>query len=273
MTSDLSDTSTWLPLDGLAPGFDFNKAEPSKALHGRTVVLADDRGTRITHRFGGDAVAWTYAPGTDDDTPAASGEDPYEAFGVAEGLVYVQFHHAQLPSEAVSLVLDFTSGRALSVISRIGDPEQGRTRVQQEFAPARIEGIDTTVLEPGVSTALVGRRVLWEYSPDHAYEHIYLSPQWYTWQCLAGPEEGLADTDECTAYELRPGIFLFAWREKVIPCASVTIADHRDVRSLRSHGVLFGLDGSGSVPTHFTFGAFGRLLSTTVHPAEYDPAR
>jgi hypothetical protein len=59
----------------------------------------------------------------------------------------------------------------------------------------------------------------------------------------------------------------------VIPCAAVTIADHRNARALRSHGVLFGLDGSGTTPTHFTFGAHGRLLSTTVHPEERDPAR
>lgn len=72
---------------------------------------------------------------------------------------------------------------------------------------------------------------------------------------------------------MRPGIYVFAWREKVIPCASVTIADHRDITAMRSHGVLFGLDESGTLPTHFTFGARGRLLIATVHPAEYNPAR
>jgi hypothetical protein len=58
----------------------------------------------------------------------------------------------------------------------------------------------------------------------------------------------------------------------VIPCASVTIADHRDINAIRSHGVLFGLDASGALPMHFTFGAYGRLLSTTVHPPEFSPA-
>ena len=100
--------------------------------------------------------------------------------------------------------------------------------------------------------------MLWVYSSEHAYEHVYLSPHWYTWQCLAGPEQGLADTDENTVWRVRPGIYVFTWREKVIPCGSVTIADHRDPESLRAHGVLFGERESGSpIPLHF--GAHGRL--------------
>ncbi|MHA6804546.1 MoaF C-terminal domain-containing protein [Salinifilum ghardaiensis] len=91
-------------------------------------------------------------------------------------------------------------------------------------------------------------------------------------ECLAGPEKGLADTDEHTSYEIRPGIDLFAWREKVVPCASVTVADHHHPHRMRSHGALFGLDETGTLPVQFTFGAYGRLLSNTVHPHDVDPA-
>ena len=38
------------------------------------------------------------------------------------------------------------------------------------------------------------------------------------------------------------------------------------------YGSRVSPDASGEVPTHFTFGAHGRLLSNTVHPAAYDPA-
>lgn len=269
---DPADTSTWLPLDGLAPGFDANKAPHSTALAGREVIVAAPNGTRIAHRFTADRVAWDYSPGTGDATPAASGDDAYEAFEVDEELFFVQFHHEHQPTEAVSLVVDLRHGRVLSVVSRILPPEQGRTRVRHAFAPAEIEGGGTSGAEAHPTTALIGRRVEWVYSTEHAYEHVYLSERWYSWQCLAGPERGLADTDENSVWEVRPGIYVFAWREKVIPCASVTIADHRDVTRIRSHGVLFGLDESGEVPTHFTFGAWGRLLSTTHHTPELEPA-
>ncbi|GAA1974031.1 molybdenum cofactor biosynthesis F family protein [Amycolatopsis minnesotensis] len=258
--SGLSDTSTWLPLDGLAPGFDANKAPTVADLHDRSLVLRCDDGSTLSARFSGTRIDWTHH---------ASGTDESETFLVDDGLYYVQFHPSGTPEQAYAVFLDLREGRALVVLSRIGDTAP---RVTQTFLTATIEGIDARGDVPAPTTSLIGRRALWVYSAAHAYEHLYLSPHWYTWQCLAGPEKGLADTDENTTYRLRPGIFVFTWREKVIPCGSVTVADHRDTRRLRSHGVLFGLDGTGEVPTHFTFGAHGKLLSTTVHPAEYDPA-
>jgi hypothetical protein len=260
---NLSDTSTWLPLDGLAPGFDANKAPLTSGLAEREIVTVDATGERIVYRFAEHTVAWEEQ------------SDPYEAFEVDEQLYFVQFHNSQRPAEAVSLVLDLRNGCALTVRSVILAEEErrpGQTRVQQTFAASALEGSEPGPVAPVPTSAFIGRRVLWVYSDQHAYEHIYLSSQWYTWQCLAGPEKGLADTDENSVWEIRPGIYVFAWREKVIPCGSVTIADHRNIQAMRAHGSLFGLDETGTIPTHFTFGAFGRLLSATLHPAAYDPA-
>ncbi len=273
MTVNLSDTSTWLPLDGLAPGFDASKAELSSDLDGRTFTVVDDRGTRIVHTFGPGTVSWEYTPGAGDPTAPAAQTDACEVVRVDEDLYYAQFHHDYLPNEAVSLLLDLRSGYSLAVLSVLGEKTRERVAVQHLFGVGRIEELAQNGEPPAPTTELIGRRVLWVYSSVHAYEHVYLSPHWYTWQCLAGPEQGLADTDENTVWRLRPGIYVFTWREKVIPCGSVTIADHRDQRALRSHGVLFGEGEDGGIPTHFTFGAHGRLLSNTVHPGEYDPSR
>lgn len=270
---NLSDTTTWLPLDGLAPGFDASKAPLSRALDGRTFTLVDDRGTRISHTFAPGSVSWDYRPGDGDPIEASAQTDACEVFEVDDDLYYAQFHHEYQPDTAVSLVLDLRSGFSLTVISILGEKTHEHVAVQHVFAAARIEELPQHGEPPAPTTELIGRRVLWVYSSQHAYEHVYLSPHWYTWQCLAGPEQGLADTDENTVWRIRPGIYLFSWREKVIPCGSVTIADHRDQRALRSHGVLFGAGEDGQGATHFTFGAHGRLLSNTVHPAQYDPSR
>ncbi|MFV9424708.1 molybdenum cofactor biosynthesis F family protein [Microbacterium sp. S1037] len=264
-TLNLSDTRTWLPLDGLAPGFDAAKADLTDALAGRTFTTVDDEGARTAYRFDADAVEWTAGPET--------GRDAVEVIEVDEDLYYAQYTPAARPDEAVTLILDLRSGHALTVVSTLGTAAPGRTAVQMSFSPARIEELDQHGEAPAPTDELIGRRVLWVYSTVHAYEHVYLSPHWYSWHCLAGPEQGLADTDENTVWRVRPGIYVFTWREKVIPCGSVTIADHRDQKALRAHGVLFGTDESGSGATHFTFGAHGRLLSNTVHPVEYDPAR
>jgi hypothetical protein len=266
-----SDTSTWLPLDGLAPGFDANRAEPTTELDGRDLTVLTTEGSRIVHRFAPGAVTWIYEPGAGDPTAAGTQTEPCEVFRVDDDLYFAQFHKATQPREAVSLFFDLRSGRSLTVETTIGEPG-AVPRVTQAFHPGTIEGFAVSGDEPAPTTTLIGRRALWVYSEQHAYEHVYLSPHWYTWQCLAGPERGLADTDENSVWQLRPGIVVFTWREKVVPCASVTVADHRDARALRSHGVLFGLDQSGSHPVHFTFGAYGRLLATTVHPDPYDPA-
>ncbi|MGH8960821.1 MAG: MoaF C-terminal domain-containing protein [Jatrophihabitantaceae bacterium] len=263
-TAQWSDTSTWLPLDGLAAGFDANKAVPSTDLVGRRITVSATGEPVTEYMFAADEVVWTRS--------GSRRAERYEAFAVDRGLYFVQLHPAPDADAATSLVLDLDAGRALSVVTSIGAAVPGRTRVRQSFRAGVIEGIQHSGHAIVATTELSGRRALWIYSDEHAYEHVYLSPQWYTWQCLAGPEKGLADTDENTVYVLRPGIYLFAWREKVVPCAAVTVADHRDLRRMRSHGALFGLDGSGRRPVHFTFGAFGRLLSTTAHPADLDPA-
>ncbi|WP_158891015.1 MoaF C-terminal domain-containing protein [Amycolatopsis anabasis] len=259
MTS-LEDTENWLPLDGLEPGFDANRAPLSRALAGREFELVLDAGVRIRHGFTEDRTTWELDT---DALGARRGEDAYQAFEVDDELFYVQFQHEHDPREAVSLILDLRHGRTLSVLSRIGPRDQRPTVVTQEFHPGVIDGIEPTGAPPEPTTDLLGRRVLWSYSRAHHYEHVYLTEQWYTFVCHSGPERGLADTDACAYYRLRPGIYLFAWREKVVPCAAVTVADHR---LFRSHGALFGLSGDGQDTTHFTFGAHGRLLSQTILP-------
>ncbi|MEV7661142.1 MoaF C-terminal domain-containing protein [Paenarthrobacter sp. NPDC089316] len=263
MSLNLLDTANWLPLDGLAPGFDANKAPAVQDLAGQQFAVRSEGGP-MTFSFDDEEVQWAAA--------GHAGTAPYEAFAVAEDLYYAQWHSPVEPDQAVSLILDLANGRALYIGATLGRATPSSVAVQHDFRAGTLDGFNATGTEIAESTGLIGRRVEWVYSESHAYEHIYLSPTWYTWQCLAGPERGLADTDSNTVFQVRPGIFVFTWREKVIPCGSVTIADHRDPHAIRSHGSLFGWDEAGTTPVHFTFGAHGRLISITQHAPGFDPA-
>ena len=168
-TVNLSDTSTWLPLDGLAPGFDASKAPLSSDLDGRTFTLVDDRGTRIAHTFAPGAVAWDYQPGAGDPIAAAAQTDACEVVHVDDDLYYAQFHHDYHPNESVSLFLDLRSGYALAVIAVLGEKTPEHVAVQHVFAVSRIEELPQSGDAPAPTTELIGRRVLWEYSSVHAY--------------------------------------------------------------------------------------------------------
>ena len=97
---------------------------------------------------------------------------------------------------------------------------------------------------------LVGKRVQYVYSETEAYEHIYLN-QDPTRGSASGAEQGLADTDRCHYRKLGEELYLFVWREKVIPTLGVVLVDWR---AKRSNGKLFGYEGSD----------FGALSATPI---------
>jgi hypothetical protein len=147
------------------------------SLAGREIVFTDQRDSRVSHRFDTTTVEWSYQPGDNDPHPVISGRDPYEAFDVAEGLVYAQFHHrADVPNTAVSLVLDVENNRSLAVVSAIQTPPQaapgcstpscrvasrGWTRVAQSRHPRRCSSVEecggTTATNAATSTITFAR--------------------------------------------------------------------------------------------------------------------
>ncbi|GAB2825088.1 hypothetical protein GCM10027022_14650 [Alpinimonas psychrophila] len=155
------------------------------------------------------------------------GYDPCEVFEIDEGLYYLQFQRDDRPIEAPSVFFDLTRGVGLSVIATIDDVTDGMLTVRHQFEPFTIVGSEPTGAMPVVSPV---------------------------------------DAKGQSTCEIRSGIFVATWREKVVPRGAVIIADRRDEHNPRSRGAVFGLDSSGTETVHFTFGTDdtdGALLSTT----------
>lgn len=228
-------------MDDFSAGIDANRIAQTHDLAERTLVIRGDDG-ELTLAFGdGGRVEWQ-ASGF---AWAGSGADSYEEVPVGDGAYWVDFSLSERRVETITVGLNPERGWALIVHSRIHDEGADvETRVMQTFHAGRILGAPTTAELPAPTRDLIGRRTLFRYSPNHLYEHIYLSSRRFAWHNLVGEQRGHAAAELATTYKLDEGIYLFTWREEKIPVGTVFIFDYAGGRST---GKFIGLEGDGAV--------------------------
>ena len=242
-------------LDG--SGFGDYDLPDTDAIVGRTLSLHMSGETLELHFAGADRLTWRVTDGR------RRGADGREACRVKENgkdvflVVWVSATDDRL---AVSVVLDLRAGLATIVHSRVVEAH-GRLQVDEVIEHGAIDREPAGELH-APSTDLVGRRVLYVYGPDNAYEHVYLNEHAYTWHCLAGAERGLADADACTTIRIAPDIYLFCWREKVVPCVGVVLINFAEHRST---GRIFGYDTGEQATNAIAMGARSVVLGETRH--------
>jgi MoaF C-terminal domain/MoaF N-terminal domain len=178
-----------------------------------------------------------------------------------------------LPSEAQTRVAPFTrveqgdelTGVRVQFAHGTIAPDQSSESVQQgqADAPAGEDTAKATVLHHPTGE-LIGMRNLYTYSATERYEHVYLNENFYAWQCLSGVEQGLADVDRCHYFAIDKNLYLFVWREKVIPTLGVVMID---LDRLKTDGKIFGYEGSRfDAVSNFPVGAHAQILNTTRYP-------
>ena len=138
------------------------------------------------------------------------------------------------------------------------------TSVKTEFFRA---AVDRPFVHDGAlqapTTEMVGKRYQYIYSKTEAYEHIYLNENLYNWHCLAGIEKGLADTDRCHYYKIEDALYLFVWREKIIPTLGVVLIDWQQMKTT---GKLFGYEPDDfSSISNTPVGAYATRLNDTTY--------
>ena len=79
-------------------------------------------------------------------------------------------------------------------------------------------------------------------------------------------EKGLADVDRCHYVKVAEQLYLFVWREKIIPTLGVVMID---LQGMRTDGKILGYQGSDfSALSNFAVGAHAQVLNTTRHPRD-----
>ncbi|MDF3084988.1 molybdenum cofactor biosynthesis F family protein [Burkholderia sola] len=255
--------------DGFAP--DANVLAPVDALVGRTLTLDDASGAWRIYMFEPGALQWR---------DAATGTDGRAACRVTrlrDGLYFVDYIDATARATSVSLVIDLDTGVWTAVVGTL--PTEADTRIDAFTRVAH--GLPLTAVDaqfrhgtlggharPGPLHAptreLIGKRTMYRYSPTECYEHIYLNENFYAWQCLQGVEGGLADVDRCHYFRIAEELYLFVWREKVVPTLGVVLIDFAQ---RKTDGKIFGYQGSDfGTLSNFQIGAYAQVLNETVHP-------
>jgi hypothetical protein len=258
------ESADWLSMEDFSAGIDANRIAPSDDLAGRSLVIRGADGA-LSLAFGeSGTVTWS----AENFAWAGSGTDPYEEVPVGDGAYWIDFSLGERQVETLTVAVHPRRGWALIVHSRIhGDDADVETRVMQSFHDARVDGAPGSAETPAPTRDLIGRRTLFRYSPNHLYEHIYLSSRRFVWHNLVGEQRGHAAAELATTYKLDDGLYLFTWREEKIPVGTVFVFDYAGGRST---GKFIGLESDSTV-SNTPGGAFIIPFGASDYSEHQDP--
>jgi hypothetical protein len=266
MTTDRP--ADWKNYEDFAAGIATNRLPATDRLAGSEfrITLAD--ATDMTLKFiDGKTLAWNVAAGPHAGT---TGKDWYEAIDVADDVIFIDALFQSRPRDAITIIVNSRTRRVLAIVSTVADEKvPGEPQVSQQFLVGVLgdPAVKPTGPEPAPTRDLIGLRGLYRYSPNHVYEHIYLSSERYGWQCLVGVQRGHGDTDLATTYKFDEDQYIFTFREFAIPVSSVFFYN---MKQLRSTGKFLGVTSSGAIENN-PAGAFIQKLSMTFYPEDAQP--
>lgn len=241
-----------------------NRLPSTDALAGKHVLITLENGGKLdffcTKKH---ALTWTEA--------GSASEQWYEAIMVSPDVYFVDVTFTMRPKEALTLIVNLKTGRVLSIRSIVRDEGtyQGEPRVAQEFVTGTLDGVNISPasFKPAITRDLIGLREVSTYGPGHTYEHIYLNAERYCWQCLVGVQRGQGDVDMASYYKYDDELYIFTFREFIIPVASVFFFNFADRRST---GKFLGVTSEGAIENR-PAGAFMEKVSMTYYHKDAEP--
>jgi hypothetical protein len=270
----MTEVPQFIPVGELAEGYnrhDSNALPCSADLAGKSLTLYFDNGPVIEHRFLDDnRLVWTITSGDDAGDLA---EETYMAFNPRPDIYLIDFVKSRERAMTVSIVLDFRQGIFTAVLAEMPTRAEAEKPFLERIAAGQeLTGVSAVFLHgsidsPGTACTprheqtaeLIGKRIEYTYAPDEKYEHVYMNENFYTWHCLRGPEKGLTDAERCAYYKISDQLYLFVWREKIIPTLGLILVD---LQALQTSGKIVGYHGNdfGRL-INFRVGAKARIIS------------
>jgi len=255
--------SDWKDYDDFSAGIDTNRLPGTDELAGQTFSISLSSGQLLSYSFKNkDSMNWKDARGSD--------EDWYEAVVVAPNVFFLDTTYTTRPRDARTLIVNTLTRRVLSILSHVCEEKvEGEPQVIQTFETGVLGDSDVSPSGPlpAPTRDLIGLRAFYRYSPNHLYEHTYLSSERYCWQNLIGEQRGHGDVDLATTYKFDEQQYVFTFREFIIPVASVFFYNFDQMRST---GKFLGITGDGRIENKKA-GAFIQKASMTYYDREWEP--
>lgn len=258
--------SDWKNYEDFAAGIATNRLKTTDALVGKSIQCHWPRGTMTLNLIDKHRVSWRDANGKSH----SKSQDWCEVIEVAPHTYFYDMTFASRPREALTLVFNTKSKRLLGIRSVAREHAvPGEPQVTQDFWVGAIgnDPAAATGFVPAPTRDLIGLRAFYTYSPQHTYEHVYLSSTRYCWQCLVGVQRGHGDVDLATTYKFADDLYVFTFREFIIPVSSVFLYNFAHMRST---GKFLGVTKDGAIENN-PAGATIQKASMTFYPQEAQP--
>jgi len=261
--------SGWISVGELGDAFgadaDSHTLPPSHRLAGKRMTLRFEDGSAVDYHFQSAA-----------ELVRAQGRvESYRAAEIRPGILFVDLIASDRRAATISLVLDLDRGictgleatlpmeteAKVPLLERIGQGGE-LTCVKAKFLSGAIDApFEHAAARHTDTRELIGKRIEYTYGRSERYEHVYLNERFYTWHCLAGSEQGLADTDRCRYLRVAERLYLFVWREKIVPTLGAVVVD---LEQMKTTGKIFGYRGFdfGTVE-NFPVGARARFAGAS----------
>jgi hypothetical protein len=267
----MSEPSAWISVGELSTAFQRGayRLRTVEPLRGRTLALHLENQSILELTFEADSrLTWSTRTGI---VGIENGTAHYEATEIRPGTLFVDFVPARERATAVSLVLEVGKGICTALVGRLPTAAEARTPLCERLEHnSELTAVTATFLAGAIDRSfrkstprhaltrdMLGKLIEYSYSPTECYQHVYLNENFYSWHCLQGAEQGLADTDRCSYRKLSDGLYLFVWREKIVPTLGVVIVD---LEQMQTTGKIFGYrDFRFDAVSNFPVGALARM--------------
>jgi hypothetical protein len=271
--------AAWISVGRLEEGFRTAAGSqclaPSAGLAGSRIALHFEDGSTVDCHFlsATELIREGRNPEPRGDPASRAEPDRYHATEIRPGIFFVDFIDRTSKAATVSLALDLGRGICTALSGLLPAETDARTPLIDRIAQRELTGVEAVLLSGTIgrlfhakverhpqTRELLGKRVEYTYSEAERYEHVYLNERFYTWHCLAGSEQGLADTDRCEYRKVADRLYLFVWREKIVPTLGAVLVD---LEQMKTTGKIFGYRGFdfGTV-VNFPVGARARVTGT-----------